>query len=102
MNADFDSEKVVVVGGSAGMGRQGFARFAAGTAAVAALAASITSCGGIGSDARSTTQTSITTQPPTAAAALPPAPAENLAPVCGGLFTPTVLTPLAPTAIGTK
>jgi hypothetical protein len=74
-------------------------------AVLAGLAALIASCSGIGANAPSATQsptttTTITTQSPTLSAPTLPAPTEkNVNPVCGKLFTPTVLAPAEPTAI---
>ena len=79
------------------------ARVVGGVAVLAGLVASITSCGGNGSNAPSTTQspttTTTTTQSPTPAAP-PPAPTEkSINPTGGNLFTPTVHASPAPTAI---
>lgn len=79
------------------------ARVVGGAAVLAGLVASITSCGGNGSNAPSTTQspttTTTTTQSPTPAAP-PPAPTEkSINPTGGNLFTPTVHASPAPTAI---
>ncbi|RDH74165.1 hypothetical protein DVS77_33285 [Mycolicibacterium moriokaense] len=73
------------------------ARLAAGAAILAGLTASITSCGGSGSNAPPTIQSPTTTtmRPPTPGALPAPAPTEKSGPVCGELFTPTVLAPAA-------
>ena len=74
------------------------ARVVGGVAVLAGLAASIASCSGDGSNAPSTTQspttTTATTQFPTPGAPSP-APTEKSSPICGRLFTPTVLAPVA-------
>jgi hypothetical protein len=80
-------------------------RLVADVAVLAGLAASIASCSGIGSNAPSPTQsptatTTTTTQSPIASAPILPAPTEkNVNPVCGKLFTPTVLVPAEPATI---
>jgi len=77
------------------------ARVVAGAAVLAGLAASIASCSGNGANAPSTTQspTTTTTQAQTPGAP-PPAPTEkSINPTGGNLFTPTVHSPPAPTAI---
>ena len=74
------------------------ARVVGGVAVLAGLVASITSCSGNGPNAPSTTQsptTTTTAQSPTPGASPPVAPTEKSSPICGKLFTPTVLAPAA-------
>ena len=70
-------------------------RAVVGAAVGGALAVSIVSCSGSGSNTPSTARppSTTTTSNPTPGASPPPVPTEKSSPICGKLFTPTVLAP---------